>query len=61
VRRVEGLAADPRPRGAEKVEGGGGELRLRIGDYRVVYDVDDRARSVVIYKVGDRKEVYRRM
>lgn len=61
MRRVEGFARDPRPRGAEKIEGGAGELRVRIGDYRIVYNVDDRARTIVIYKVGDREEVYRRM
>ena len=58
---VRGLAGEPRPRGAIKLRGGGGAYRLRIGDYRVVYDVYDDRALVVIIKVARRNETtYRR-
>ena len=53
------LADDPRPPGCIKLQGGEGELRIRIGDYRVVYDVVDDELVVLILRVGHRREVYR--
>jgi mRNA interferase RelE/StbE len=52
------LASDPRPDGVEILEGST-SYRLRVGSYRILYDVDDDARSVVIARVRDRKEVYK--
>ena len=57
--RVDALARDPRPHGSEKMAGGEREYRLRVGDYRVIYSVDDAARLVTIQKVGHRGDVYR--
>ena len=52
------LEEDPRPRGVEKIRGK--ELwRIRKGDYRVVYDVDDDAKIVTVVRIGHRKDVYR--
>ena len=52
------LEEDPRPRGVEKIRGK--ELwRVRKGDYRVVYDVDDDAKIVTVVRIGHRKDVYR--
>jgi mRNA interferase RelE/StbE len=59
TRRIDGLAADPRPPGSVKMAGGGGAYRVRAGDYRVIYTVDDRARLVTVEKVGHRGDVYR--
>lgn len=59
VDRIQGLAEDPRPAGCEKLSGQE-RYRLRQGPYRVVYAVDDEARTVLVVKVGDRREVYRR-
>ena len=53
------LADDTRPPGCIKLQGGEGELRIRIGDYRVVYDVVDDELVVLILRVGHRREVYR--
>lgn len=53
------LADDPRPPGCITLQGGDGELRIRIGDYRVVYDVVDDELVVLILRVGHRREVYR--
>ena len=54
-----GLAANPRPRGSELLAGDPRRLRVRVGDYRVVYSIDDEALLVDIVKVGHRREVYR--
>ncbi|MGH8905033.1 MAG: type II toxin-antitoxin system RelE family toxin [Egibacteraceae bacterium] len=57
---LEELRADPRRPGVKAVKGPDGGLRLRVGDYRVLYDVDDRAGRVFVRKVGHRREVYDR-
>ena len=59
VKRVQALADDPRPHGCEKLAGYSDRFRIRQGNYRVVYHVDDARRAVTIFKVGDRKEIYR--
>jgi mRNA interferase RelE/StbE len=58
VTRIEGLASDPRPPGTEKLSGAE-KYRLRQGDYRVLYSVDDAEKSLVIVKIGHRRDVYR--
>ncbi|MEX2150003.1 MAG: type II toxin-antitoxin system RelE/ParE family toxin [Steroidobacteraceae bacterium] len=59
VERIQALADDPRPRGCEKLAGYADRFRIRQGNYRVVYLVDDHRREVTVFKVGDRKDVYR--
>ena len=59
VERIQALADDPRPHGCEKLAGYSDRFRIRQGNYRVVYLVDDLRREVTIYRVGDRKDVYR--
>ena len=59
VEAVEALADDPRPTGAEKVQGSP-YLRIRVGNYRIVYEVRDEELVVLVVKVGHRREVYRR-
>jgi len=56
---LERLALDPRPAGCEKLAGVHDAYRLRQGDYRAVFAVDDQTRVVTIVKVGHRREVYR--
>ena len=58
VARIRRLADDPHPPGSEKLSGQD-RYRLRQGDYRVVYAVDDEQRMVEIVKIGHRREVYR--
>ncbi|MGO2540766.1 type II toxin-antitoxin system RelE family toxin [Specibacter sp. AOP5-B1-6] len=53
------LAIDPRPSGCIQLKGGDGELRIRVGDYRIVYDVQDDELVVLVLRVGHRREVYR--
>jgi mRNA interferase RelE/StbE len=57
-RAIDGLADNPRPMNCQKLKGRGG-WRIRAGDYRVVYDIDDSARSVMVVTIGHRREVYR--
>lgn len=57
---IEALAGDPRPAGVEPVETTD-YLRVRTGDYRIVYDVKDKVLTVLIIRVAHRKEVYRRI
>ncbi len=52
------LSANPRPFGAIKLTQEEG-YRLRIGDYRILYRIDDKLKEVIIYRVKHRKEVYR--
>ncbi len=59
VRRIAALAAEPRPRGCEKLTGPADVYRVRQGPYRILYVVDDAARTVDVLKVGHRREVYR--
>ncbi len=54
------LEGDPRPPGVEKMSGRADEWRIRIGNHRVVYAVDDEAGIVEILVVAHRREVYRR-
>ena len=56
---IDGLATDPRPPGFRSLTGRRPYLRVRSGDYRVIYAVDDRARIVTIAAVGHRREIYR--
>jgi mRNA interferase RelE/StbE len=57
-KKILSLENNPRPRGSHKLRAGGG-YRIRVGDYRVLYDVDDSAKKVTIYAVGHRRDVYR--
>lgn len=58
VSRLEGLATAPRPPGCKKLRGGDKEWRIRVGDYRVVYEIDDRAGTVDVTRIAHRGEVY---
>ncbi len=57
-RKIGLLAADPRPEGAKKLVGSA-SYRIRVGDYRVVYDIHDGVLTVLVVAVGHRKDVYR--
>jgi mRNA interferase RelE/StbE len=59
VNRIAALASEPRPTGCEELAGAEGRYRIRQGEFRVVYAVDDATQTVEIVKVGHRREVYR--
>lgn len=59
VTRIQSLAQDPRPPGAEKLSGQE-RYRLRQGDYRILYEIEDDVLRVIVVKIGHRRDVYRR-
>ena len=56
--RINGLATEPRSAGAEKLSGHE-KYRIRQGDYRVLYSIDDGGQTVTVVKIGHRRDVYR--
>lgn len=59
IEKIGSLASEPRPAGAEKLAGRTNLYRVRQGNYRVIYSVDDSLRVVDVVKVGHRRDVYR--
>jgi mRNA interferase RelE/StbE len=59
--KIDSLASDPRPHNCEKLSGYEGLYRVRVGDYRIIYAVEDRLVLVVVLKVGNRAEIYQRV
>lgn len=57
---IESLAEDPRPHGAKKLVGEDTAWRIRVGDYRVIYDVFDTEFIVTVVRAGHRREIYER-
>lgn len=57
---IELLQDEPRPNGAKKLAGGEGERRVRTGDYRIVYEVNDNVLLVLVVAVGHRRDIYER-
>ena len=61
VERIETLASNPRPAGCEKLSAVLEKYRVRQGDWRIVYEIRDAELVVVVVKVGNRRDVYRRL
>ncbi len=59
VKRLKSLRENPRPQGVKKLAWEEGLYRIREGDYRIIYTIQDKELIVLIVKIGDRKEVYR--
>ncbi len=55
---IESLADDPRPPGCRKLAGTSDRYRVRVGDYRIVYRIDDGKVTVLVLLIGHRREVY---
>jgi mRNA interferase RelE/StbE len=58
IEAVKSLADTPRPKGVEKIKSAG-LWRIRQGDYRIVYSIDDSQKTVIILRIGHRREIYR--
>jgi len=56
--KIQHLSTEPRPVGAEKLSGEE-KYRIRQGDYRVLYEIDDQAKTVTVVRIGHRGDVYR--
>ncbi len=58
LKKLEGLKDNPRPAGVEQLKGREKFLRMRVGDYRVIYTVEGKHLVVLVIRIGHRKEVY---
>jgi mRNA interferase RelE/StbE len=56
--RILALAVNPRPAGCKKLKGYKDLWRLRVGDYRVIYAIDDAAKKIYVTRIAHRREVY---
>jgi mRNA interferase RelE/StbE len=56
---IDTLAADPRPPGVKALTGMTGVLRVRVGDYRILYEVHDDRLAVLVIDIGHRRQIYR--
>lgn len=61
VERIRSLVNDPRPPGVEKLSGTKEKYRIRQGDYRILYEIEDDVLVVYVVKVGHRRDVYRKV
>ena len=59
VAAIDALEVDPRPAASTKLVGFSSRWRLRVGDYRILYDLNDRELIIVVVGLGHRREVYR--
>jgi mRNA interferase RelE/StbE len=59
IKKVEALASNPRPSGTKKLRGQSGLWRIRVGEYRIIYSIDDSNLVVDISVVRHRDEAYR--
>jgi mRNA interferase RelE/StbE len=58
VHKMESLGENPRPAGCKKLKGYRDQWRVRVGDWRVVYTIDDGAKLVSVTRIAHRREVY---
>jgi len=56
--KIKALANNPRPHGAKKLQGYENRYRIRVGDYRIIYEIWDNALVVIVTEVGHRSRVY---
>jgi mRNA interferase RelE/StbE len=57
---IDALAEEPRPVGVKKLKASDEDLyRIRVGDYRIIYSIEEEVKIVDILKIGHRKEIYR--
>lgn len=59
VERIRSLSDEPRPQGCQKLSARE-RYRIRQGDYRIVYSIDDAAKTIEIFKIGHRSEIYKK-
>jgi mRNA interferase RelE/StbE len=56
---IDALAINPRPQGIKKMQGFENYYRIRVSDYRIIYQIKDNVLTVVIIKIGHRKDIYK--
>lgn len=59
IAAIQALAGSPRPSGCRKISGSKSDWRIRVGSYRVIYEIDDKARAIRVMRVRHRRDAYR--
>jgi mRNA interferase RelE/StbE len=59
LKAIQNLGADPYPSGSKKLEGSSDSFRIRVGDYRVIYEIKKKEIYILIVRIGHRKDVYK--
>jgi mRNA interferase RelE/StbE len=59
IPEIRALAENPRPHGCRKITGSKSDWRIRIGDYRVIYEIDEKTSIVRVMRIRHRRDVYR--
>ncbi|MGB3642300.1 MAG: type II toxin-antitoxin system RelE/ParE family toxin [Rivularia sp. (in: cyanobacteria)] len=59
IEKLEGLAEEPRPAGVRKLQGEDNLYRVRSGDYRIIYEIQDDILLILVAKIGHRRDVYK--
>ena len=59
IKTIDALAEHPRPHGVKKLQGAKDLYRVRVGQYRIIYEVHDQRLLVVVVSLGHRRDVYR--
>lgn len=60
AKAIDGLETNPRPSGVQALRGDASILRIRVGDYRILYTVADKEVLVLVIRIGHRRDVYNR-
>lgn len=59
IRAIRALSGEPRPQGCRKIVGSDRDWRIRVGDYRIIYEIDDESTVIRIMFIRHRREAYR--
>ena len=59
IPQIKGLSENPKPAGCRKITGSKNDWRIRIGDYRIIYEIDEKERTVKVMRIRHRREVYK--
>ena len=59
IPHLKSLSENPKPSGCHKITGSKSDWRIRIGDYRVIYEINEREKAVKVMRIRHRKDVYR--
>ena len=59
IPQIKDLSENPRPSGCRKITGSKNDWRIRIGDYRIIYEIDEKEKAVKVMRIKHRREVYK--
>jgi len=58
IPKIKALSENPKPAGCRKITGSKNDWRIRIGDYRIIYEIDEKEKAVKVMRIRHRREVY---